>query len=150
MDPGNQSQFLMLMHECSYPLRHLNSSYEKPSSTNISRCLYSQLGFSPSTTFSNKGIGNLQLYFKTLFLRISYTQTIKYDHTTPMFLSNFHHVPTHLSTSCLFFDNQLGPVSTAHMCVDVGHPLEHRKLTSGHSLQKNHSPSGFVCQLETS
>lgn len=87
MDPGNQSQFLMLMHECSYPLRHLNSSYEKPSSTNISRCLYSQLGFSPSTTFSNKGIGNLQLYFKTLFLRISYILRMKYEHVYSHFLS---------------------------------------------------------------
>lgn len=75
------------MHECSYPLRHLSSSHEKPSSTNISRCLYSQLGFSPSTTFSNKGIGNLQLYFKTLFLRISYILRMKYEHVYSHFLS---------------------------------------------------------------
>lgn len=74
-----------------------------------------------------------------LFLRKSYIYTINYDHMPHLLsLQLLPHAPL---TTCppsnfmSFFYNPVSPISEAHMCIALSHPLDHEKPASGHTLK---------------
>lgn len=84
----------------------------------------------------------------SLFLKFPSMYTTEYDLIcSPTSYSYFPDTRpnVHSPISCLFhlflwiLDNS-SPVSTAQMSMDVGHPREHGKPTTGHILNKDSSP----------